>query len=261
MRTLRPLARGAGIYVPQLPVELGGLGLSWRERAVVLEEAGRSYLGPGAMNCAAPDQPNMISLLRHGTPAQKQQIPGAAGRGRHPLLLRHDRARARRRLRPVDAAGRTRGARGGGWVINGHKWFITGAVGAAFAIVLAQTDEGADAVHRRHRQPRLPAGAQHPRDRSAMPIGGHGEIRLARLPGERRRRAGRGGPGLRLCAAAAGAGAAVALHALHRPRSPRAGARAGLREQRAARSASDWPTCSRCRPWWPTATSTCMPAA
>jgi len=139
---LRPIARAQGLYLPQLPPELGGLGLSWVQRSVVLEEAGRSHLGPGALHCAAPDQPNMISLLRLGTPAQRRAYlePLAAGRVRSCFAM----------TEPAPGAGsdpsmlRTRAARraGGGWVIEGRKWFITGAVGAQFAIVLAQTDEG-----------------------------------------------------------------------------------------------------------------------
>ncbi|WP_213953079.1 acyl-CoA dehydrogenase family protein [Variovorax sp. dw_954] len=177
MRTLRPLARNAGIYAPQLPAELGGLGLSWRERAVMLEEAGRSFLAPGAMNCAPPDQPNMINLVQHGTPAQKARylaplIRGdmrscfamtepAPGAGSDPSMLR---TTARRRA-------------GGGWVIDGHKWFISGAVGAAFAIVLAQTDEGAttfivDTDNPGYRLVRNIPGL------GGFQIGGHGEIRL-----------------------------------------------------------------------------------
>ncbi|WPG35685.1 acyl-CoA dehydrogenase family protein [Variovorax sp. EBFNA2] len=138
---LRPAARELGLYLPQMPTEEGGLGLSWVERAAVFEEAGRSYLGPAALNCAAPDQPNMISLLRRGTPAQQQRYlrPLAEGRIRSCFAM----------TEPAPGAGsdpsmlRTTARReGDGWVIDGHKWFITGAVGAAFCIVLAQTDEG-----------------------------------------------------------------------------------------------------------------------
>ncbi len=138
---LRPIARELGLYLPQMPREQGGQALSWVERSVVLEEAGRSYLGPGALNCAAPDQPNMISLLRQGTPEQQRQYlePLAQGRIRSCFAM----------TEPAPGAGsdpsmlRTHAVRhGGGWRINGHKWFITGAVGARFAIVLAQTDEG-----------------------------------------------------------------------------------------------------------------------
>lgn len=138
---LRPLARELGLYLPQMPVQEGGLGLSWVARAAVFEEAGRSYLGPAALNCAAPDQPNMISLLRQGTAAQRERYlrPLAEGRIRSCFAM----------TEPAPGAGsdpsmlRTTARRDGdGWVIDGHKWFITGAAGAAFCIVLAQTDEG-----------------------------------------------------------------------------------------------------------------------
>ena len=139
---LRPIARRYGIYAPQLPPAYGGLDLSWRDRAVVLEEAGRSPLAPGAMNCAPPDQPNMINLLRSGTAGQRQRYlePLAAGEIRSCFAM----------TEPAPGAGsdpsmlRTSAERrGDGWVINGHKWFISGAIGAAFAIVLAKTGRGA----------------------------------------------------------------------------------------------------------------------
>ena len=97
---LRGKARAAGIYAPQLPPELGGLALSWRDRSAILEEAGRSFLGAGALNCAPPDQPNMINLLHDGTPAQQAKYLVPARARRDPLLLRDDRARAGRGIGP-----------------------------------------------------------------------------------------------------------------------------------------------------------------
>jgi acyl-CoA dehydrogenase len=175
---LRPLARGMGLYLPQLAEEHGGLGLTWVERAAVLEEAGRSYLGPGAMNCAAPDQPNMISLLRQGTPQQRRDYlePLAAGRARSCFAM----------TEPAPGAGsdpsmlRTTATRqGDGWVLEGHKWFITGAVGATFAIVLAQTTEGPTQfiVHTDNPGFRL---VRNIRAIDPFAIGGHGEILFER---------------------------------------------------------------------------------
>ena len=139
--TLRDKARAAGIYAPQLPIEQGGLGCSWRDRAVLLEEAGRSFLAPAAMNCAPPDQPNMISLLHLGTAAQRARYLEP--------LIRGDVRSCFAMTEPAPGAGsdpsmlQTRATqRAGGWTIDGRKWFISGAVGAAFAIVLAQTDAG-----------------------------------------------------------------------------------------------------------------------
>ena len=173
---LRPIARDLGLYLPQHPEADGGLGLGWVERAAVLEEAGRSYLGPGAMNCAAPDQPNMISLLRQGTPQQQRDWlePLAAGRIRSCFAM----------TEPAPGAGsdpsmlRTKASRRGeGWVISGHKWFITGAVGASFAIVLAQTTEGPTQFIVRTDNP----GFRLQRNIRAIDpyaIGGHGDIVL-----------------------------------------------------------------------------------
>lgn len=78
---LQAHARAAGIFLPQLGREWGGLGLNWRECAVIFEEAGRSLLGPQALNCAAPDEGNMHLLERIATPAQKEKYlrPLAAG--------------------------------------------------------------------------------------------------------------------------------------------------------------------------------------
>ncbi|WP_278487160.1 acyl-CoA dehydrogenase family protein [Achromobacter insolitus] len=139
---LRVQAREAGLYAPQLPREWGGLGLGWRDLAQVLEEAGRSFLGPAALNCAAPDQPNMLTLLRLGTPAQLERYLGP--------LVRGERRACFAMTEPAPGAGsdpsmlRTRAERRGArWVLNGHKQFISGGVGADFALVLARTDTGA----------------------------------------------------------------------------------------------------------------------
>jgi acyl-CoA dehydrogenase len=173
---LRGKARAAGIYAPQLPPELGGLALSWRDRSAILEEAGRSFLGAGALNCAPPDQPNMINLLHDGTPAQqaKYLVPVARGEIRSCFAM----------TEPEPGAGSDPGMlrttaerRGNRWVINGRKWFISGAVGAAFAIVLARTGDGAtlflvDADNPGYRVVRNIQSID------GFQIGGHGEIAL-----------------------------------------------------------------------------------
>lgn len=173
---LRPLARQYGLYLPQLPKGCGGQGYSWVELAELLEVIGQSYLGPAALNCAAPDQPNMISLLRQGTAAQREQYLGplaagalrscfamtepAPGAGSDPSMLR-------------TMAYRTQT----GWVIDGHKWFITGAVGADLAVVLAQTAEGPTQFIVDMSNPGIElVRSIHSLDPHA--IGGHGELRF-----------------------------------------------------------------------------------
>ncbi len=178
VRRLQGLAREAGIYAPHLPPGHGGLGLDWQARAEILEEAGRSFLGAPALNCAPPDQPNMINLMRHGNAAQQARYlqPLVQGQIRSCFAM----------TEPAPGAGsdpsmlRTTATRQDGkWVINGHKWFISGAVDAAFAIVLARTGEAAgtgatmfivDTDNPGYRLVRNIAGMD------GYQVGGHGEI-------------------------------------------------------------------------------------
>jgi acyl-CoA dehydrogenase len=136
---LRRKARAAGTWAPQLPAEYGGLGLETVALCVVFEEAGYSPLGPLALNCAAPDEGTMHLLLRAATPAQRERYLAPLARG----AMRSCFAMTE----PAPGAGsdptmlRTRAERRGDrWVINGHKWFTSGAKGAAFAVVAAVTD-------------------------------------------------------------------------------------------------------------------------
>jgi acyl-CoA dehydrogenase len=137
---LQDAGRSAGLFAPHVGEEFGGLGLDMRGQAMVFEEAGRSLLGPLALNCTAPDEGNMAMLEKIASPAQRERFlaPLAAGdvrscfamterapgAGSDPTMLRTTAVR-------VD----------GGWRIDGEKWFITGADGAAFAIVMAKTGE------------------------------------------------------------------------------------------------------------------------
>ncbi|WP_088143003.1 acyl-CoA dehydrogenase family protein [Achromobacter xylosoxidans] len=173
---LRIQAREAGLYAPQLPQECGGLGLGWRALAQVLEEAGRGFLGPAALNCAAPDQPNMLTLLRLGSPEQQDRFLAP--------LVRGEQRACFAMTEPAPGAGsdpsmlRTRAERRNGrWVLNGHKQFISGGVGADFALVLARTDTGATLFL----MPADTPGYQVVRDIGMVTgyqIGGHAEILL-----------------------------------------------------------------------------------
>lgn len=136
--TLQKAAKEAGVFAPHASPEYGGHGLDMRDRAGVFEAAGYSLFGPLALNIAAPDEGNVHLLERVANEAQKARYLAplargdvrscfamtepAPGAGADPTLLR---TTARR----VD----------GGYLIEGRKWFITGANGAAFAIVMART--------------------------------------------------------------------------------------------------------------------------
>ncbi|MCX6422195.1 MAG: acyl-CoA dehydrogenase family protein, partial [Actinobacteria bacterium] len=68
---LQGLAKTAGVFAPTGPTEYGGHALSHTAQAVILEESGRSLLGPIAMNCGAPDEGNILLLDKVATPEQK----------------------------------------------------------------------------------------------------------------------------------------------------------------------------------------------
>jgi acyl-CoA dehydrogenase len=130
------------VFAPTAPIDVGGLGLDHRAQAVVLEEAGRSLLGPMAINCAAPDEGNMLLLDKVATPDQRGQYltPLAQGRVRSCFAMTEPSPGAGADPEQLSTVAE---ARGSDWVINGRKWFITGAQGAAFAIVMARTTAGA----------------------------------------------------------------------------------------------------------------------
>jgi acyl-CoA dehydrogenase len=135
---VRANAKQAGLWAPQSPKEFGGMGLPIVAWAVMYEEANRSIFGPNALNCQAPDDGNMNVLARTGTPAQKEKWlrPIVEGKVRSSFAM----------TEPHPGGGsdpsmiRTRAERKGGkWVINGHKWFISGAAEASHFILVART--------------------------------------------------------------------------------------------------------------------------
>lgn len=138
---LQSAARAARLFAPHIPKEFGGLGLNWRECAVIFEEAGRSLLGPQALNCAAPDEGNMHMLEKIATPAQKERYlrPLALGEIRSCFAMTEPEGAG---ADPNNLKTRAE-LRDGKWVINGHKWFISGAIGASFSICMARTSGGA----------------------------------------------------------------------------------------------------------------------
>ena len=70
---LRSAAREAGLWLPQMPPEWGGMGLGHVALAMVQAEAARTYHGPWVLNCQAPDEGNMHTLLHFATDEQKER--------------------------------------------------------------------------------------------------------------------------------------------------------------------------------------------
>nr|WP_240931330.1 acyl-CoA dehydrogenase family protein [Rhodococcus sp. B10] len=135
---MQQAAKDAGVFAPHAPVEYGGAGLNMSDRAPLFEEGGYSLFGPVALNIGAPDEGNVHMLAHIASAAQKEQFlaPLAAGDMRSAFAM----------TEPAPGAGSDPSALttaavkvDGGWKIDGHKWFITGADGAGFFIIMART--------------------------------------------------------------------------------------------------------------------------
>jgi acyl-CoA dehydrogenase len=136
---MRAAAQEAGLWLPHMPKEWGGMGLGHVELAMVQAEAAKSTYGPWVFNCQAPDEGNMHTLLHWGTEEQKQ---------RYLRPLCEGRAMSCFAMTEPEVAGsdptliRTHAYQDGDeWVISGHKWFISNAHRASFAILIARTED------------------------------------------------------------------------------------------------------------------------
>ena len=126
---IRAKAREEGLWNLFMPDERYGAGLPTGSTAMLCEEMGRSPpIAPMAFNCSAPDTGNMEILAEHGTRR------AAASAGSQPLL--DGEIRSCFSMTEPEVAGsdpttlQTRAELDGDeWVINGHKWFTSGAVG------------------------------------------------------------------------------------------------------------------------------------
>ena len=138
MKEIRDKARGIGLWNLFLPDADWGAGLTNLEYTPLCEIMGRSPIAPRAFNCQAPDTGNAEILLEFGTDEQKKQWL-------KPLLdgeIRSCFSMTEPEVSGADPTGlRTRADRDGDdYVINGHKWYTSGAIGSKFAIVMAATN-------------------------------------------------------------------------------------------------------------------------
>jgi acyl-CoA dehydrogenase len=139
---IREKAKSEGLWNLFMPDERFGPGLSNWEYGLLCEEMGRSPMAaPMAFNCSAPDTGNMEILAEHGSAEQRE-------RWLEPLL--EGRIRSCFSMTEFDVSGsdptllQARAVLDGDeWVIDGHKWFTSGAVGAELAIAMVVTDPDA----------------------------------------------------------------------------------------------------------------------
>ena len=144
---VRAEAKRQGLWAPQMPKELGGMGLGLLEHAYVSEVLGASPLGHYALNCQAPDAGNMEILHDHGTSEQRERFlqPLVRGELRSCFSMTEpDKPGSN----PVWMDTRARLVEGQ-WIIDGHKWFTSSADGAHFAVVMAVTEADDAPLHKR----------------------------------------------------------------------------------------------------------------
>jgi acyl-CoA dehydrogenase len=145
---LKTEARGRGLWNLFLPDDEFGGGLSVLEYAPLAEITGRSpALAPEALNCSAPDTGNMEILHMFGTPGQKE-------RWLHPLLEGEIRSCFSMTEPDVASSDATNirasiSREGDQFVINGRKWFSSGAASprCKLSIVMGVTSPDADRTH------------------------------------------------------------------------------------------------------------------
>ncbi|MEM7183598.1 MAG: acyl-CoA dehydrogenase family protein [Spirochaetota bacterium] len=132
--------KSAKLWTPHLPQSEGGLGLNMVGTAVIFSELGRSPIAPYIFNCDAPDEGNMHLLHEAASPEQKEKFykPLIAGEIRSAFAM----------TEPAPGAGSDPSSlqtnavkQGNEYILNGHKWYCTGAKGASFLIVMSRVNE------------------------------------------------------------------------------------------------------------------------
>ena len=131
-----------GLWLPHMPKEWGGMALGPTAMAAVSAEAAKVGIGPFVLNAQAPDEGNQHTIEHWGTPEQKEKYlrPLCEGTARSCFAMTEPEVAGSDPTLIKTFAYRD----GDEWIVNGHKWFISGARGAKFALLVARTEEDPD---------------------------------------------------------------------------------------------------------------------
>ena len=157
LNEIREKVKAKGLWLPQIPKEYGGLGLTNVQHGEVSEILGTSPYGHYCFNCQAPDAGNMEILIEFGTDKQKEQylFPLLSGDIRSCFAMTEPEYAGSNPVKMGTIAVKE----DGNYVINGHKWFTSGFDGATFAIVMLITDPDGDNPHKKASQIIVPTNA------------------------------------------------------------------------------------------------------
>jgi len=138
---MRQKAKSEGLWALAMPTERGGQGLNTVSMAACYEEMNRSIFGPVVFNAAAPDDGNMIVLNKVGTEEQKDRWlqPIIDGTVRSSIVITEPHPGAG--SDPAGMMKTTATKKDDSWIIQGHKWFITGAGAAQHFLLVARTSD------------------------------------------------------------------------------------------------------------------------
>jgi len=165
----RSQLKALGLWAPNHPQKYGGMGLDLVDHGLVSEVLGRSPLGHYAFGCNAPDAGNIETMNLFGSAEQRKAwLPRMVDGERTCFVMTERKNSGANPLFLETAAVRD----GDEWVINGSKWFITGAEGSMMALVMVTTDPNA-APHDRQSIIIVPDGTPGYEIERSTPIMGH----------------------------------------------------------------------------------------